>query len=68
VSHKKKVEELEKIRDHIERSQLSDEEKSDSFKRIEEWYAEDRAFGTLYETLAEISPAVESLLAELGLI
>jgi hypothetical protein len=68
MSHRKKVEELEKIRDHIAHSQLSKEEKSNSFKHIEEWYAEDKAFGTLYETLAEISPAVRSLLAELGLV
>jgi len=68
MSHKKKIEELEKIRDHIEHSQLSEEEKSNSYKHIEEWYAEDKAFGTLYEKLAEISPAVESLLGELGLI
>jgi len=61
-------EELEKIRNHIAKSNLSEEEKSNSFKHIEEWYAEDKAFGTLYEKLAEISPAVESLLAELGLV
>ena len=64
----KKTEELEKIRNHIERSQLSDEEKSSSYRHIEEWYAEDRAFGTLYEKLAEISPAVKGLMAELGLM
>ncbi len=64
----KKTEELETIRNHIEKSQLSDEEKSNSYKHIEEWFAEDKAFGTLYEKLAEISPAVEGLLSELGLI
>jgi len=67
MSHKN-TEELEKIRNHIERSQLSDEEKSNSFKHIEEWYAQDKGFGALYEKLAEISPAVESLLGELGLM
>jgi len=65
---KKNTEELEAIRNHIEKSQLSEEEKSSSFKHIEEWYAEDKAFGALYEKLAEISPAVEGLLAELGLV
>ena len=68
MSRNKKIEELETIRNHIERSQLSEAEKSDSFKRIEEWYAEDKAFGTLYEALAEISPSVEAFLGELGLI
>jgi len=59
---------LETIRNHIERSQLSPEEKTSSYRHIEEWYAQDKAFGTLYETLAEISPAVKALLGELGLI
>ena len=64
----KKTEELETIRNHIEKSHLSEEEKSSSFKHIEEWYAEDKAFGALYEKLAEVSPAVKGLLAELGLM
>jgi len=64
----KKTEVLETIRNHIEKTNLSDEEKSSSFKHIEEWYAEDKAFGMLYEKLAEISPAVEALLAEMGLV
>ena len=68
MSHKKIDQKLEAIRQHIEKADLTEEEKSNSFKHIEEWYAEDKAFGTLYETLAEISPAVESLLGELGLI
>ena len=68
MSHRKKEEELEAIRNHIENAKLTDEEKSSSFKHIEEWFAEDKAFGALYEKLAEISPAVESLLNELGLV
>ena len=65
----KKTEELETIRNHIEKSQLSDDEKSNSYKHIEEWYAEDKAFfGALYEKLAEVSPAVKGLIAELGLM
>ncbi len=64
----KKIEELEKIKDHIKNSDLSEEEKSNSFKHIEEWYAEDKAFGSLYEKLAEISPAVEAFLEDLGLL
>ncbi len=68
MSGSKKMEELEKIKEHIKNSNLSEEEKSNSFRHIEEWYAEDKSFGALYEMLAEISPAVESLLGELGLI
>ena len=64
----KRVEHLEKIKDAIKNANLSEEEKSNSFKHIEEWYEEDKAFGTLYEKLSEISPKIESLLNELGLI
>ena len=64
----KRVKHLEKIKEAIDRSELSEEEKSNSFKHIEEWYEEDRAFGTLYEKLSEISPKIEALLNELGLI
>jgi len=64
----KRVEHLEKIKDAISKAQLSEEEKSNSFKHIEEWYAEDKAFGALYEKLSEISPKIESILNELGLI
>lgn len=64
----KRVEHLERIKDAIKNADLSEEEKSNSFKHIEEWYEEDKAFGTLYEKLAEVSPKIESLLIELGLI
>jgi len=64
----KKTEHLEQIKEKIGNADLSEEEKSNSFKHIEEWYAEDKAFGTLYEKLAEISPKIESILAEMGLI
>ncbi len=60
---------LERIKDHIDRSQtLSEEEKSNAYKHIEEWYAEDQAWGTFIAELAKISPKIEAILAELGLI
>ena len=60
---------LEKIKDSIDRSDaLTDEEKSDSMKRIEEWYREDMAWGTFMKELSEISPTIKALLAELGLL
>ena len=60
---------LEKIKDTIDRSNdLSEEEKSDSVKRIEEWYREGKAWGTFIEELSEISPKIKVLLAELGLL
>ncbi len=64
----KDIERFKEIRGHIEGSTLPEEEKSNTLKHIEEWYAEDQAFGTLYQQLAEISPKVEALLQELGLI
>ena len=60
---------LERIKENIDKSaELSEEEKSSSFKHIEEWYAEDKAWGTFINELAQISPKIESILAELGLI
>lgn len=60
---------LETIKENIDKTDaLSQEEKSDSFKRIEEWYNEDQAFGVLMADLSEISPNVKSFLADLGLI
>ncbi len=60
---------LEKIKDSIDRSDtLTEEEKSDSMKRIEEWYREDMASGTFMQELSELSPTIKALLAELGLI
>lgn len=60
---------LEKIKDSIDRSdRLTEEEKSDSVKRIEEWYREDMASGTFMQELSELSPTIKALMAELGLI
>ena len=60
---------LETIKENIDKSgTLSQEEKSDSMKRIEEWYAEDKAWEALMAELSELSPKVKSILAELGLI
>ncbi len=60
---------LEKIKENIDKSNaLSEEEKSDSVKRIEEWYAEDQAWGTFIREISEISPQIKSILAELGLL
>jgi hypothetical protein len=60
---------LERIKENIDKSnELTEEEKSSSFKHIEEWYAEDKAWGTFINELAQISPKIEAILAELGLI
>jgi DNA phosphorothioation-dependent restriction protein DptG len=60
---------LERIKEHIDKSnELSEEEKSNAWRHIEEWYAEDQAWGTFINKLAQISPRIEAILAELGLI
>ena len=63
------VKHIEKIKEKIEESkELTQEEKSNSVKHIEEWYAEDKAWGTFIGELAKISPKVEAILVELGLV
>jgi len=60
---------LETIADSIKNHQsLSEEEKSNSIKLIEEWLVEDKSFGILYEKLLEISEEIEPILIELGLV
>ena len=66
---KSNLKHLETIKENIDKSDaLSQEEKSDSMKRIESWYAEDKAWEALMAELSEFSPKVKSILAELGLI
>ena len=60
---------LETIKENIDKTDsLSEEEKSDSFKRIERWYAEDRAWDSLMVELSEISPKIKTVLIDLGFI
>ncbi len=60
---------LEIIKQNVDKSDaLSQEEKSDSMRRIEQWYAEDQAWGTLIADLSEISPKVKAILGSLGLL
>jgi flagellar biosynthesis regulator FlaF len=66
---KSNLKHLETIKENIDKSDaLSQDEKSDSMKRIEAWYAEDKAWEALMAELSELSPKVKSILAELGLI
>ena len=60
---------IEKIKERIQNSKdLSQEEISNSMRHIQEWYAEDKAWGTFLADLAKISPKIEAILVELGLI
>ena len=66
---KSNLKHLETIKENIDKSDaLSQEEKSDSMKRIEEWYAEDKAWKALMVELSELSPKVKTILADLGLL
>ena len=66
---KSNLKHLETIKENIDKADaLSQEEKSDSMKRIEEWYAEDKAWEALMTELSELSPKVKTILADLGLL
>jgi hypothetical protein len=66
---KSNLKHLETIKENIDKTDtLSEEEKSDSMKRIEEWYAEDQAWESFMVELSNISPKVKTVLADLGLI
>jgi len=66
--HHKSKEHIEKIKENIEKLELPEEEKSNAWKHIEEWYEEDKAFGSLIGELSKLSPKIEAILVEMGLI
>lgn len=68
MPHHKDHKHLTKIKESISKSdKLSDSQKSESVKRIEEWALEDKAFGTLKMELSKISEFFEEIFSELGL-
>jgi len=68
MSSHKHHEHLEHIKNKIKTSTSLDEsQKSESMKRVEEWVAEDEAFGTLKEKLLEVSVFFEGVFSELGI-
>ena len=69
MSSHKHHEHIQRIKNEVEKSPiLSEAEKSQTVKHLEEWIAEDKAEGILYEELLEISQGIKPILAELGLI
>lgn len=69
MSSHKHHEHIEKIKDEVQKApHLSEQEKSDTIKRLEEWITEDKSDGLLYEELFEITQGIKPILAELGLI
>ena len=66
---KSNLKHLETIKENIDKTDaLNQEEKSESFRRIEAWYAEDKAWEALMTELSEFSPKVKTILADLGLL
>jgi len=63
---KERVEEIKKAIHSSER--LNDNEKSQSVQHLEEWVAEDKAFGILYKELIEMNTAFKEIFSELGLV
>ena len=68
MPHHKNHEHLNRIKDSINKTdQLTDSQKSDSVKRIEEWVLEDKAFGALQIELMKISGFFKEIFSELGI-
>jgi len=64
-----KMQKFTELKNAIEKSeQLNVEEKAQSVKHIEEWIAEDKAFGLIYEELIEINIAFKEIFQDLGLV
>ena len=58
-----------KLKEGIQKTnKLSEEEKTNTIKKIEEWIKEDRAFGLIYDELVEYNIAFKEIFKELGLV
>ena len=69
MSSHKHHEHLSKIKEAVVDSKvLNESEKSQTIQRLDEWIAEDKAEGIIYEELVELAAGIRPLLAELGLI
>ena len=59
----------EKLKEAIKQTdKLSEDEKTQSVKHIEEWMTEDRAFGLIYDELVEYNIAFKEIFKEMGLV
>ncbi|CAA6803685.1 MAG: Unknown protein [uncultured Sulfurovum sp.] len=47
---------------------LSEAQKTQSVKHIEEWLTEDKAFGLLYDELIEVNSVFKEIFKDLGLV
>jgi len=59
---------LEQVKEAVKNSELNEGEKTATIQRLEEWIAEDKAEGIIYEELIELAAGIKPMLAELGLI
>ena len=58
-----------KLKDAIIKTEkLSEEQKTQSVKYIEEWMTQDRAFGLIYDELVEFNIAFKEIFKDLGLV
>lgn len=68
MSSHKHHEHLQTIKEAIKSSDnLSQSEKTESIKHIEEWVLEDKAEGLFFEELVKISDNIKPILSELGI-
>ena len=62
-------ENLTRIKEAVNQAgHLSESEKSDTIKRLDEWVLEDKAEGIFYEELSSITQGMKSVLKELGFL
>jgi len=69
MSSHKNHEHLSKIKDAVINSkELSEDEKTNTLKHIDEWLVEDKADGVFLEELIKLASGIRPILAELGLL
>lgn len=69
MSSHKHQEKLENIKNAIKVSgELSEDEKSQTIKHLDEWILEDKAEGVFYEELVSLASGVRPILKELGFL
>ena len=69
MSAHKHREHLNKIKEAVHKADhLSTEEKKQTVSRIDEWIAEDKAEGIIYEELVHLASGIRPILRELGLL
>jgi hypothetical protein len=62
-------EKLKQVKEHIKNHKsMSEEEKLNSVKKIDEWFLEDKADGTIVAELIQISKNITPILEEIGLL